>query len=151
MTSNLRTLEVSVKGMDCAECVAHVHHAIAELPGVQSVEVYLASEKAVVQLDPEQVTMPAIRQAVADAGYSVPADHLRTLEIPIRGMDCAECVAHVHHAIAELPGVESVEVYLASEKAVVLLDSEQATMPAIVEQSRKRATAFPMKRRLKQP
>lgn len=131
MSSNLRMLEVSVKGMDCAECVAHVQHAIAELSGVESVEVFLSSEKAVVRLDPAQVTMPAIRRAVADAGYSVPADSLRTLEIPIRGMDCAECVAHVQHAIASLPGVESVEVYLTSEKAVVQLDSEQVTMSDI--------------------
>lgn len=43
MSSNLRMLEVPVKGMDCAECVAHVQHAIAELSGVESVEVFLSS------------------------------------------------------------------------------------------------------------
>ncbi|MBE2272135.1 MAG: heavy-metal-associated domain-containing protein, partial [Anaerolinea sp.] len=66
------TLEVPVKGMDCAECVEHVHHAIAALPGVQSVDVYLSSEKAVLRLDPARVSLNDIRQAVADAGYSVP-------------------------------------------------------------------------------
>lgn len=57
--------------MDCAECTQHVRHAIAALPGVDSVEVFLASEKAVVALDPEQVQMGAIRKAVVDAGYDV--------------------------------------------------------------------------------
>src|SRR5512139_1060164 len=58
--------------MDCADCTHHVQHAIAALPGVHSVDVFLASEKAVVQLDPGQVGLPAIRQAVAQAGYTVP-------------------------------------------------------------------------------
>ncbi len=67
-----QTLQVPVKGMDCAECTEHVQHAIAALPGVASVDVFLTSEKAVVRLDPAQVDLPAIRQAVAGAGYEVP-------------------------------------------------------------------------------
>lgn len=59
--------------MDCAECTQHVQHAIAKLPGVESVNVLLAAEKAIIQLDPDQVDLPAIRKAVASAGdYSVP-------------------------------------------------------------------------------
>ena len=70
--SSLQTLEVPVRGMDCHECTQHVQHAIAALPGVASVSVLLSAEKAVIQLDPKRVDMPAIRRAVAGAGYSVP-------------------------------------------------------------------------------
>jgi Cd2+/Zn2+-exporting ATPase/Cu+-exporting ATPase len=67
------SLDVPISGMDCAECTQHVRHAIAGLPGVVSVEVFLAAEKAAVRLDPAQVDLAAIRKAVAEAGYSVPA------------------------------------------------------------------------------
>ena len=70
--AEIKTLEVPVQGMDCTECTQHVQKAIAALPGVQGVEVFLASEKAVVRLDPLRVDLPAIRQAVAGAGYQVP-------------------------------------------------------------------------------
>ncbi len=70
--SELMVLEVPVKGMDCAECTQHVQHAIAALPGIAAVDVFLASEKAIIKLDPSRVDLPAIRQAVAVAGYSVP-------------------------------------------------------------------------------
>ena len=70
MTSS-QTVEVPIQGMDCAECTLHVQRAIADLPGVESVNVFLASEKAVIQLDPGQVEMPSIRQAVEGAGYSI--------------------------------------------------------------------------------
>lgn len=67
-----QTLEIPIQGMDCAECTAHVRTAIAALPGVDQVEVFLVAEKAVVRLDPAQVGLPAIRQAVQAAGYRVP-------------------------------------------------------------------------------
>ena len=35
----------------------------------------------------------------------------QTIEVPVRGMDCAECTQHVQHAIAALPGVQNVEVF----------------------------------------
>lgn len=70
----METLELPVTGMDCAECTQHVKEAIARLPGVETVEVYLAAEKAVVVLDPQRVALPALRQAVTNAGYSVPAE-----------------------------------------------------------------------------
>ncbi|HMN00108.1 MAG TPA: cation-translocating P-type ATPase [Anaerolineales bacterium] len=68
-----QTLEIPISGMDCAECTQHVQHAIQKLPGVQSVDVFLATEKAIVRLDPAQVDLPAIRTAVQSAGYVVPA------------------------------------------------------------------------------
>jgi Cd2+/Zn2+-exporting ATPase/Cu+-exporting ATPase len=58
--------------MDCAECTEHVQKAISSLPGVQAADVLLASEKAIVRLDPALVDLQAIRQAVHSAGYSIP-------------------------------------------------------------------------------
>jgi len=115
----LRVMELPVRGMDCTECTQHVQHALGALPGVESAEVFLSSEKAVVRFDPSQVDVGAFCKAVETAGYSIPA---RVIELPVRGMDCTECTQHVQHALAAVPGVESVEVFLASEKAVLRLD-----------------------------
>src|SRR5690348_415075 len=65
-------LEIPVHGMDCAECTMHVQHALAALPGVDDVHVLLSSEKAVLQIDLEQIDLPTIRKAVEGAGYTVP-------------------------------------------------------------------------------
>jgi len=50
-----------------------------------------------------------------------------TIEIPVCGMDCADCAAHVERAIAGLPGVEAVTVLLAAEKAIVRGDPARVT------------------------
>jgi P-type Cu+ transporter len=74
-------MKVPIRGMDCLECTQHVQQALAAVPGVNAVQVYLTSEKAVLQMDPSQVTLAEIRQAVASAGYSVPLA-ATTLEAP---------------------------------------------------------------------
>ena len=56
---------------------------------------------------------------------------IQILEIPITGMDCADCTMHVQRSISSLHGVEGVEVFLAAEKAVVRLDAEAVDLPAI--------------------
>lgn len=53
------------------------------------------------------------------------------LEVPVRGMDCAECTQQVKQAIAALPGVEAVTVLLSAEKAVVRLDPSRVDLGAI--------------------
>lgn len=70
---DLKTIELPVAGMDCAECTHHVEHALSGVPGVASVQVLLATEKAIVRLDPAAVSLEQLRAAVAEAGYRVPA------------------------------------------------------------------------------
>jgi len=58
----------SVSGMSCEHCVAAVSAEVGELPGVEVVEVRLASGALVVhgEIDDE-----AVRRAVEAAGYSL--------------------------------------------------------------------------------
>jgi P-type Cu+ transporter len=70
--ATLTTLEVPIAGMDCAGCSRSVQQALTALPGVASADVLLASEKAIIRVDPTRVDLPAIRNAVANAGYRVP-------------------------------------------------------------------------------
>src|SRR5512139_2854191 len=70
--ADTKTLEIPISGMYCAECTQHVQHAIEKVPGVESVNVFLTTEKALVKLDPARVDIPTIRTAVQGAGYDVP-------------------------------------------------------------------------------
>ncbi len=83
--AKIQTLEVPIKGMDCAECTRHIQRAIAKLPGVESVNVFLSSEKAVIRLDPALVDLPVLRKAVESAGdYTVP-ETTAPLTAPLAG------------------------------------------------------------------
>ena len=48
--------------------------------------------------------------------------------LPVTGMTCASCVRRVEKALGKVPGVASANVNLATEKATVSFDPEQATI-----------------------
>jgi Cu+-exporting ATPase len=55
-------------------------------------------------------------------------DGLQTLELPVQGMDCAECTQHVQHALSTLLGVHEIRVLLSSEKAIMQIDPALVTV-----------------------
>ncbi|HEX9924658.1 MAG TPA: HAD-IC family P-type ATPase [Anaerolineae bacterium] len=109
MTAIVKPLSLPVQGMTCAGCVSHVEGALKELPGVSGVAVNLATNKASLDYDPSQVTLPDLTRAIDQAGYTVPTAEL-TLQVS--GMTCASCVAHVEGALTELDGVTQAVVNL---------------------------------------
>ena len=64
-----KTIELSVKGRDCADCALHVERAVSALPGVTRAQVFLMTEKGVVEFDPARADEQKIIRAVESAGY----------------------------------------------------------------------------------
>ena len=116
MTEGRQTITLPIEGMTCVSCVAHVQHGLEEVEGVSGVNVNLATEQAAVILDPVLVPLPKLVDAVRGTGYDVTT---QTISLPIGGMTCASCVVHVEEALSKVPGVLSVNVNLATEKASV--------------------------------
>ena len=69
MSVATKTIELSVKGMDCADCALHVQRAVSALPGVTRAQVFLMTEKGVVEFDPARADEQKIIRAVESAGY----------------------------------------------------------------------------------
>jgi copper chaperone len=68
MSQNENSREYAVKGMTCEHCVLSVTEEVSEVPGVDTVDVDLASGRLVVRGD---VAEDAVRAAVSEAGYEV--------------------------------------------------------------------------------
>jgi len=111
-----KRITLPVQGMTCASCVAHVERALKGVEGVSEASVNLATEQASVALDLKLVPLDRLVDAVRDVGYDVATEKV---SLPIGGMTCASCVAHVEEALAQVPGVVSANVNLATEKASV--------------------------------
>ena len=110
--SESTTFDLPIAGMTCASCAGRVERALSKVVGASAVSVNLATEQARVQAPSD--SLPALVEAVQQAGYSVPQ---QTLELSIDGMTCASCVGRVERALAKVPGVKSVSVNLANERA----------------------------------
>jgi len=60
-----------VRGMHCAACVGKVEKALGGVPGVESAQVNLATERATIAYDPARIDFARLREAVAAAGYEL--------------------------------------------------------------------------------
>jgi Cu+-exporting ATPase len=64
------TIDLTIAGMTCASCVGRVEKALRRVAGVADVAVNLATEQARVRaIVPEHVILPALIDAVRNAGY----------------------------------------------------------------------------------
>jgi len=111
-----RRITLPVEGMTCAACVSNVENALNTIPGVSGAAVNLATEKAAIDLETNDVTLDDLQQAVAKAGYRVGTTKAT---LNIGGMTCAACVIHVESALKGVAGVADAQVNLATERASV--------------------------------
>lgn len=61
---------ISIEGMSCKNCVKHVTNALAELDGVNQVEVSLEHKSAII-VTTKELPDEKIIAAIEDAGYTV--------------------------------------------------------------------------------
>jgi Au+-exporting ATPase len=131
MTSS--AISLPIEGMTCASCVGRVEKALKAIPGVETVSVNLATEKASITastaLDRAQLV-----GAVEHAGYTVPTRFLApapAIELAIEGMTCASCVGRVERALKAVDGVSDATVNLATERATIRGGDVQALVAAV--------------------
>ncbi len=120
-----------VTGMTCAACAASVKKAAMRLPGVESGDVNLATEKLAVRFDETKVSFSEFKKAVESAGYGLVDEQQKQKEIAVEGMTCAACSAAVERAVKKLEGVRSASVNLATNRAAVEYDPSKVKMSEI--------------------
>jgi Cu+-exporting ATPase len=132
--SEEKQLTVPVLGMTCANCVAAVERNAKKVDGVSEAVVNFASEKVTLTYDPVLSQPQDVIDRIHRAGYEVPT---ATLELPITGMTCANCVNNVERALGKVEGVLDVNVNYANEKSQVNYIVGVTTRPELVAAVRK--------------
>ena len=67
----VETLNLSVRGMTCNNCVRSVERKLASTPGVTKVSVCLDTASAAIEYDDSLVQPEVLANAVRDLGYEV--------------------------------------------------------------------------------
>jgi copper chaperone len=62
------TSSLTVNGMTCGSCVAHINRALRDLDGVKKVEVLLREGRVLVE---HETTVDALVETIREAGYDV--------------------------------------------------------------------------------
>jgi mercuric ion binding protein len=67
--SAMKTVTLSVPGMNCATCPITVKKALGKVEGVTKTEVNLEKRAAVVTFDDTRTSLEALKRATGEAGY----------------------------------------------------------------------------------
>ena len=115
-TQNAGQVTLPVEGMSCASCTSRVEQALADIEGVASATVNLATERADVAFDLNRLRTSDLVQVVEESGYEV-----RTTEttLAVQEMNCASCAGSVEEALQNVDGVLEATVNFATERATV--------------------------------
>ena len=112
-----KQLTMPVIGMTCANCAATIERNTKKVEGVTDAVVNFGSEKVTITYDPTVTTPQVVIERIERAGYQVP---VASLELPITGMTCANCVSTVERTLnKKVPGILEANVNFATEKAMV--------------------------------
>ena len=110
----MKKIVLPLEGMHCVMCAQTIEKALRE-KGVKAV-VNFAAEEAVIEYDPEKITVNELVRIVQDAGYDIPR---RVIEAAITDMHCATCAVNISNALNKKEGVLNAHVNFASEKAYI--------------------------------
>ncbi len=102
--------------MSCAACSSRVERLLKKQPAVLEANVNLATEKANVSYDSQQISLLELFDLIRDTGFT-PLSEL--CELQIDGMSCAACVGRVERTLLKQPGVVTASVNLATERAQI--------------------------------
>ena len=118
---------IRIGGMHCVACAQTIEKALRKEAGIESATVNFATEKAIVEYDPNKVALSRIAEVIRKAGYDpigIPKERERTREVSLKiaGMSCASCATTIEKALKKLEGVKSAHVNFATERATVEYD-----------------------------
>ena len=122
--TGVKVLVITVKGMMCQHCQAHVQQALEAVPGAIATAVDLEKGLATVTCA-EEADPAAFLDAVKAAGYeaalSAPAAQ-KTVRLAVKGMMCGHCQARVKKALEAAAGVAAADVDLEKGEATAKCD-----------------------------
>nr|OQO31470.1 hypothetical protein B0A51_01679 [Rachicladosporium sp. CCFEE 5018] len=152
--AHMTTTTLRVEGMTCGSCTSAVESAFSTTPGVGSVTVSLALERAVVVHDVTVISAEAIAEAIEDRGFDAEvlssdaptqqvgageeeellgSEKFQATTIRVGGMTCGACTSAVEGAFAGVAGVKGFSISLLSERAVVEHDPATLSVESVLE------------------
>ncbi len=98
----------SVPEMDCPSCAGKVTNSIGKLAGIVELDARPTTGQVIVEYDPQTLSVAAIREQIAAAGYSVEAND-ETTKLAVPEMDCPSCAQKVESALTGIEEITQVE------------------------------------------
>lgn len=76
--SNLKWVQLTVKGMGCADCTRHIDGTLSKVPGVVKANTSFEKAQTTVSFDPQKTSADSLKSKINQIGYHVTAVQLKS-------------------------------------------------------------------------
>ncbi|MBI3638804.1 MAG: copper-translocating P-type ATPase [Thaumarchaeota archaeon] len=111
---------IKIGGMHCAGCVSSIQKSVSDVPGVNKVEVNLATEKATLEFDQTKVKLDSIEKAIEEIGYKVVYEKLT---LKLGGVSDSTDAERLEQKLHQLDGIKSASVNYGSSQVNIEYNS----------------------------
>lgn len=107
-----RQVILPVTGMTCANCVATIERSLKKEKAVQSASVNLSNERATIEFNPAETSIPALVGRIERAGYGIAAGEA---DLWVKRLGDANDARRLEKKLAVMDGILEVQVNLSNE------------------------------------
>lgn len=111
---------IKIGGMHCAGCVNSIQKSVSDVPGVNKVEVNLATEKATLEFDQTKVKFDSIEKVIEEIGYKVVYEKLT---LKLGGISDSTDAERLEQKLHQLDGIKSASVNYGSSQVNIEYNS----------------------------
>ncbi|MDQ7849501.1 MAG: heavy metal translocating P-type ATPase [Armatimonadota bacterium] len=115
----------------CERCVRNLKARLTGIRGVESVQIDAVNSTLTLQLDPDRISLSRAEDAARRAGVAI-ARQFRHETLELQGLDCADCVLVIEHALGRLPGILAVSVNYAASRLWIEYDRDRLNRQEIL-------------------
>ncbi len=114
----------------CSQCLTRLRDILRGTDGIADAELSQLSGVATVHYDPNIISLPALEGLVQREGAHLGEAYAHR-EVPVEGMDCADCAMTLERGVGRLPGVTWVSINFAGARMSLEYEAHQTDMDAV--------------------
>ncbi|MFQ6116451.1 MAG: cation transporter, partial [bacterium] len=115
-----KTCELTVAGMDCADCARKIEKNVANLKGVKSAAVDFINSRLAVEFEDEP-NLKAVERVVKSMGYTIGKEaETKSSTFIVKGMDYADEERAIRKKLESMEGLQELKFNLVAQKLTVI-------------------------------
>ncbi|MBA0875895.1 hypothetical protein Goshw_008820, partial [Gossypium schwendimanii] len=110
---SVQVCRIRINGMTCTSCSSTLENTLQAVPGVQKVQVALATEEAQIHHDPKIITYNQFMEKIEEAGFGAvlvsTGEDMSKINLRIEGVRTVNSMRMLESSLQSLPGVQAVQ------------------------------------------
>ena len=128
-----REIVITLKGMDCMDCVNKLQKALNNINGIKHVSLNFTTGKGTIEFDPEDLSLTELNDIISNMGYEMIGEVVR---YSLSKIHCRDCGHELENNLESRKGVIDAKVTIGANHVTINYIQKEIKLTAIEERIR---------------